>query len=153
MFDGRHSIPFKLFFLTIFLVFGVTVNQEVFAQAPLMVNYQGKIEMTGVEYNGPSYFKFSLIDNTSSPSTNYWTNDGSIVTAGVVPTSAVSLPVTSGLFTVKLGDTSLSNMASLASSVFANSTMYLRVWFSADGTVFELLVPDRQLVSVPYAMR
>jgi len=153
MYNTRLSIPFKLFCVCALLAVNIAASQTADAQVPSMVNYQGKIEMTGVPYNGPGYFKFSLIDNTSSPAVNYWTNDGSIVAAGTAPAGAVSLPVTLGLFTVRLGDTNLGNMTSLATSVFANSTMYLRVWFSADGMVFEQLVPDRQLASAPFAMR
>src|SRR3990172_5422193 len=149
----RFFIPLKIIHMAALLAILIAGNQAVHAQVPLMINYQGKIEVTDIPYNGTGYFKFSLINDPASPSINYWTNDGSIVSAGAEPASTILLPVTLGLFTVKLGDANLSNMTGLVSSVFTNSTMYLRVWFSTDGIVFEQLTPDRQLVSVPYAMR
>jgi len=148
----RVASPFKSVALLAMVIFAVISGQMAYAQVPLMINYQGKLEMSGSAFNGAGYFKFALIDDATAPTTNYWTNDGSTVSAGGEPTSAVSLPVNLGLFSVKLGNTDLTNMSALPASIFTNSTLYLRVWFSGDGVAFEQLSPDRQLVSVPFAM-
>ncbi len=120
---------------------------------PLMIHYQGKVEVAGVPHNGPGYFKLALVDDPTAPTTNYWTNDGSTPAAGAEPANTITLPVDLGLFSVKLGDTNLANMTAIDPLVFATPTLYLRVWFSADGVTFERMIPDRQLVSVPYAYR
>ena len=153
MYIKRLLIRFKLLCAVALMVMSVAGSQMVHAQVPQMINYQGKIEMSGAAFNGAGYFKFTLIDDPSSPTTNYWTNDGSSITAGAEPTAAITLPVSLGLFSLKLGDTGLTNMVVLPDTIFSNSSVYLRVWFSSDGVAFEQLNPDRQLVSVPFAMR
>jgi hypothetical protein len=120
---------------------------------PPMIQYQGKVLVDGIPHNDTGYFKFSLTDDPSNPTTNYWTNDGSTPAAGAEPSSPVALPVEQGLFSVKLGDTALTHMTDLNPSIFETPALYLRVWFSPDGVAFEQLAPDRQLVTVPFAYR
>jgi hypothetical protein len=95
-----------------------------------------------------------LIDDSTSPTQNYWTNDGSSVTAGAEPTNAISITVSNGVYNVILGDTGITNMTVLDKDKFENQTMYLRVWFSTSGTVgtFEQITPDKELTSSPYAL-
>jgi hypothetical protein len=72
---------------------------------------------------------------SASPTTayvTYWSNDGTSV-AGSEPTAAISLPVSKGLFSVRLGDTSLVNNENIQSQVFDNPDLRLRIWFN-DGT-------------------
>ena len=61
--------------------------------------------------------------------TTYWSNDGT-GSDGSEPTSAVSVGVTNGLFTVVLGDTTQTNMQSLDASVFTQPDLQLRIWFN-----------------------
>ena len=137
--------------LFVALLMLATGSLAVAQSIPLMINYQGKVQVAGVPHNGQGFFKFALIDDPTTPTTNYWTNDGSTPAAGAEPSSASTLSVSLGLFSVKLGNTNLTNMTALSASIFTTPTLYLRVWFSSDGTTFEQLAPDRQLVSVPYA--
>ncbi|MEI7954320.1 MAG: hypothetical protein WCJ66_04040, partial [Verrucomicrobiota bacterium] len=58
--------------------------------------------------------------NSITGSTTYWSNDGSS-TAGSQPTNAVTLTVTKGLYSVLLGDTTVTNMTAVPNSVFNNS--------------------------------
>jgi hypothetical protein len=81
----------------------------------------------------------------------YWSNDGTS-TAGSEPTSAVSLPVGKGLYSVLLGDTSLTHMTAVPETVFNNTDVRLRVWFNDGATGSQLLSPDQRLGSVGYAM-
>jgi hypothetical protein len=110
------------------------------AQEPRVINYQGRVAVGGVNFNGAGQFKFALVD--AEGITTYWSNDG---TAGSEPAAAVTLTVTGGLYSVLLGDTTLPNMAAIPESVFNNPEVYLRVWFD-DGTAgSQLLTPDQRL--------
>jgi len=68
-------------------------------------------------------------------------------------TSAVSVPVTKGLYSVLLGDTSLTNMeAAVPAAVFTNTDVRLRVWFSDGVSGFQQLNPDQRIGAVGYAL-
>jgi len=81
----------------------------------------------------------------------YWSNDGSSKD-GSMPISAVTLPVTNGLYSVALGDTGLANMTAIPASVFATSDVRLRVWFDDGIKGVQLLTPDQRIAAVGYAM-
>lgn len=122
---------------------------------PSLVSYQGHVLVGGVPYGTPApqagYFKFSVVDLAGTPA--YWSNDGTSDT-GEEPDGAVSLPVTNGLFSVLLGDTSLEGMkVALTADAFAGPDRLLRVWFSPSGSTgsFSQLLPDRRFTATPYA--
>jgi hypothetical protein len=118
---------------------------------PGIISHQGKITVSGTNYTGSGLFKFALVN--AAGTTTYWSNDGTS-TGGSEPTTAVSLTVARGVFSVNLGDTSVANMTqSIPASVFANSGVYLRVWFDDGVNGSQLLSPDRQITSVGYAFR
>jgi hypothetical protein len=119
------------------------------AIVPQLISHQGRIAVNGTNFEGAGQFKFALVN--SDGTTTYWSNDNSS-TAGSQPTAAVSLTVTKGLFAVLLGDTSLTNMAALPTTVFDNADVRLRVWFNDGSTGFQLLPPDQRLTASPYAM-
>jgi trimeric autotransporter adhesin len=120
------------------------------AQVPQIIGYQGKVSVSGVPWTGTGQFKFALVN--SAGTTTYWSNDGTS-SGGSQPSTAVSLAVSTGLFNVGLGDTSLANMTqSVPYSVFANSEVRLRTWFN-DGTHgFQVLTPDQRIFAGGYAM-
>ncbi len=120
---------------------------------PLLINYQGKIDAYGNPVNGPGYFKFSIINDPETPSQNLWTQDGSTPAAGGEPSSHITLSLAEGRFAVKLGDINITNMTELPTTITDSQQIYLRTWFSANGSNFEALVPDKQLISVPFAYR
>ncbi|MBN1658801.1 MAG: hypothetical protein JXA93_10385, partial [Anaerolineae bacterium] len=95
--------------------------------APTVVSYQGQVAVGGAPYSGAGYFKFAVVDGAGM--TTYWSNDGTS-SGGIEPGSAVTLTVTSGLFTVLLGDTDLGNMDPLPAAAFDGADRALRVWFS-----------------------
>ena len=78
------------------------------------------------------------------PDVSYWSNDGTSVN-GSAPGSAVSLPVTKGLYSVALGDDGLANMTPIPTAAIqaANGRAYLRVWFSDGVNGFQQLAPDQ----------
>ncbi len=113
------------------------------AQAPLLLNYQGRVAVGGVNFNGLGSFEFALVNPAGT--TTYWSNDGTS-SGGAAPAGAVTLAVSNGLYSVLLGDASVPNMSAIPPSVFANPDVRLRIWFS-DGTPhgFQLLTPDQRV--------
>jgi len=129
------------------------VNSPTESGAPSVVSYQGQVTVSDTPYTGTGYFKFAVVNADGTIS--YWSNDGTSTVADE-PTAAITLTISSGLFNVLLGDTSLNGMTeSLDENAFAESSTYLRVWFSETGTTgtFEQLFPDQRIASVPYALR
>ena len=119
-----------------------------YAQVPGLINYQGRIVDNGTNFDGTGQFEFALISGDGT--TNYWSNDG---TAAGQPALAVSLTVTKGLYSVLLGDTTISNMTvAVPATVFANSNVLLRVWFNDGVTGFQQLSPDQRIAAVGYAL-
>lgn len=117
------------------------------AQVPQLINYQGRITVSGANYDGFGLFKFALVNSTGT--VNYWSNDG---TATGEPANGVALTVTKGLYSVLLGDTTVSGMSvAVPPSVFANSDVRLRVWFSS-GAAYQQLSPDQRIAAVGYAL-
>lgn len=131
----------KLLLLSLFAALSVS------AQVPQLINYQGRITVGGTNYDATGLFKFALVN--AAGTVNYWANDG---TASGQPATGVSLAVSKGLYSVLLGDTTVSGMTTaIGSTVFANSDVRLRVWFS-DGTGYQQLAPDQRIAAVGYAL-
>ncbi|MFC1601361.1 hypothetical protein ACFL34_03340 [Candidatus Sumerlaeota bacterium] len=117
------------------------------AGVPQEINWQGMVEVNGVPFSGTGDFKFRITDTTGT--VTLWSNDG---TTGTEPVSAVTLNVTKGLLSVRLGNTAHPNMTALSPSVFEKPATWLEFWFD-DGTHgFQKLGPKQKLASVPYAM-
>jgi photosystem II stability/assembly factor-like uncharacterized protein len=119
------------------------------AQVPQLINYQGRVAVNGTNFDGSGQFKFALVNTGGT--TTYWSNDGT-GTGGNAPTNAVSLTVTKGLYSVLLGDATLTNMTAVPLSVFNNSDVRLRVWFNDGSTGWQQLTPDQRIAAVGYAM-
>jgi hypothetical protein len=119
------------------------------AQVPQLINYQGRVVVGTTNFNGTGSFKFALVN--AAGTTAYWTNDGTHLD-GTEPKNAVSLTVSNGLYSVLLGDTSLTNMTAIPTTVFNNGDVRLRVWFN-DGTHgSQMLTPDQRIAAVGYAV-
>ena len=119
------------------------------AQVPQLINYQGRVAVGVVNFDGNGLFKFALVNGAST--TTYWSNDGTS-TVGDEPTAAVTLTVSKGLYSVLLGDTTLTNMTVVPASVFMNADVRLRVWFDDGVNGSQLLTPDQRIAAVGYAM-
>ncbi len=129
------------------LLLGLSVAFTASAQVPQLINYQGRITVGGTNYDATGLFKFALVNTAGT--VNYWANDG---TGSGQPATGVSLAVSKGLYAVLLGDTTVSGMTTaIGASVFANSDVRLRVWFS-DGSGYQQLTPDQRLAAVGYAL-
>lgn len=81
----------------------------------------------------------------------YWSNAGDLA-PNEVPSTSVSLPVDKGLYSVRLGDTSVTNMGAFNPDIFY-TPLFLRVWFSDGVNGFQQLTPDQPLASAPYALQ
>lgn len=119
------------------------------AQVPQLISYQGRVGVDGVNFDGAGQFKFALVN--AAGTTTYWSNDGSS-TAGSEPGTAVSITVSKGLYSVLLGDATLTHMTIVPATVFAHGDVHLRVWFNDGVNGFQQLAPDRRIAAVGYAM-
>jgi formylglycine-generating enzyme required for sulfatase activity len=140
----------KTKFILSFLIGFAGLCQSAWA-APQILNYSGKISVSGQPYTGQAYFKFALVNRTGTVS--YWTNDGNFTLVQQPPT-AVAVTLTDGVYSVALGNASLTNMQAIPDQIFQDhNDAHLRIWFaqSANGP-FDLLTPDQAIGSVPYAL-
>ena len=122
-----------------------------YAEVPKQINHQGVVSVNGVRFDGTGLFKFAIVDPDTG--TNLWSSDGSI-TGGVggTPTAAVSLTVANGVYSVALGDTTLTNMTEeISPSVFNDDNAVLRIWFDDGVNGNQQLTPDHKLTTAPYA--
>lgn len=118
------------------------------AQVPNLINYQGRVSVGTTNFNGTGQFKFALTNSTGS--TYYWSSDGSVISPPQQPTNFVSIPVSKGLYSVLLGDTSVPNMTAIPASVWANPDVRLRVFFSDGVNTSQALSPDQRLAPNGY---
>ncbi len=119
------------------------------AQVPPIIHFQGFVMVKGSGFDGLGEFKFSLVN--SNGALTFWSNDGSAA-GGAEPASAVPVLVNKGVYSVNLGDSQLPNMTPIPPTIFTNSAVRLRVWFSDGKLGFEQLSPDQRITSVGYAM-
>jgi N-acetylneuraminic acid mutarotase len=106
------------------------------------------VDTAGTGYTRPSV---RIDDPEETLLATYWSNDGT-ATNGNRPTEPVTLNVADGLFSVLLGDMTLSNMTLLPSTVFTHPEVYLRIWFRGSGMGIAQLRPDQRIAAVGYAM-
>lgn len=126
----------------VFLISGVLT-----AQVPNLLNYQGRVAVGVVNFDGTGQFKFAFVN--AAGTTTFWSNDGTS-TAGSEPAAAVFLSVSKGLYSVLLGDSSVANMTAIPSSVWANADVRLRVWFNDGSNGSQLLTPDQRIAPNGY---
>jgi hypothetical protein len=119
------------------------------AQVPQLINYQGRVVVGPTNFNGTGQFKFAIVSPAGDKT--YWSNDGTS-NAGSEPTNAVSITVANGLYSVLLGDATLTNMTTIPVIAFNNSDIRLRVWFNDGTNGSQLLSPDQRIAAVGYAM-
>ena len=138
--------PFLLFAFALLFVAPLGGLQ---AQVPQLINYQGRVGVDGVNFDGSGQFKFAFVN--AAGTTTYWSNDGSS-TVGNEPATAVGIPVSKGLYSILLGDATQAHMSIVPATVFTNGDVHLRVWFSDGMNGFQQLTPDRRIAAVGYAL-
>jgi hypothetical protein len=120
------------------------------------LTHQGRVLVNSIAFSGAGQFKFALVSGDGSKT--YWAN--SAVTNDVgEPSLAVDVTVTTGLYSVVLGDTNLPNMAPLPISVFSDrmtaitgDPICLRVWFNDGANGWQRLVPDQRMTGVGFSL-
>jgi hypothetical protein len=79
-----------------------------------------------------------------------WSNDGTSI-GGSEPSDAIELSVEDGLFSLRLGETSIPNMAAISRSALLDEKLRLRVWFN-DGQNSSQLLGDTPLSMAAHAV-
>jgi hypothetical protein len=134
--------------MTFLLLAGPWSHWALAQSIPTAIPYTGSVAVEGIPFNGNGQFKFAIVGQNGAAT--YWSNDGTSV-SGSEPTGAVTIAVSNGLYGLELGNPDHANMQPIPPAVFDAPLTLLRVWFSDGVNGFQLLSPDRQLVSVPYA--
>ena len=149
-FQPRRKKWLCCIFVFSFFLLNFSLLPAAFGGVPSLLNFQGRIVIGGVSYNGAGQFQFALVDNAGTKT--FWSNDGT-GTGGGEPSAAISLAMTNGLYAVVLGDTNISGMPQpIDPETFTNGDVRLRVWFN-DGTHgYEQLSPDQRIVSAGYSL-
>lgn len=111
--------------------------------------------VTGFTIVNPGHgYLFAIVQIAPPPpeyfATGVWSASGSTLD-GIEPALPVSVPVTDGLFTVNLGEPGTT--VGMDPGIFAANSLWLRIWFSPDGSGFQRLRPDQPLTSAPYAVQ
>ncbi|MFH1037527.1 MAG: hypothetical protein V1789_02515, partial [PVC group bacterium] len=121
--------------VSLFLIAIPTFGQSFHPLDAPAINFQGRIEVGDIGYSGWSKFTFTI--GNENMSEVYW--------GSWAATTCVE-----GIYNIILGrDTE----EDLTDAVFNHQdSYYLRVGFSTDGTNFETLQPDQEIVTVPFAV-
>jgi len=131
-------------------------------QVPKQIQYQGRVATAagGAWAGTEGYFVFALVQG-ATVLWNNWQGTASPADPGTVSLGSgqvLTLPVNSGVFSIRLGDGSGTNQQ-IPATVFFDSTanavrtgVKLAVWFSPDDITFTRLSPDVEFTAVPFAM-
>ncbi len=117
-------------------------------QTAHVLNYQGRVSVSGVNFEGTGQFKFALVNSNGTVA--FWSNDGS--SGGGQPPVSVALPVVKGLYSVLLGDSALAGMTAIPPALFTNADVRLRVWFDDGANGFQQLSPDQRVAAAGFAL-
>lgn len=115
---------------------------------PMVLHYQGHLIDSGKAVEGDAAFKFALLDSSG---VSVWSHDGTSV-AGSEPSSSITLTLRRGVYSVRLGDVTLTNMQAITPAALAADQLFLRIWFNG-GSGVQLLSPDQTISSVAFALR
>ncbi|MFA5076745.1 MAG: tail fiber domain-containing protein, partial [Patescibacteria group bacterium] len=141
-----------MIFVLVFLVFSS-------AQAATGVNqtlyYQGKLlDASGDPVTDGSYNMRFVIYSAATGGTCQWSAKGTGANGCVAPAaSALSVTVTDGLFTVLLGDITVSggSQNAIPNTIFNDDTRYLEIQIQYGGGSYETLTPRKALAASAYS--
>ncbi|MCX6878616.1 MAG: hypothetical protein NTW21_33095, partial [Verrucomicrobia bacterium] len=130
-------------------------------QVPQQIQYQGRVATaTGGAWSGTEgYFTFALVQG-ATVLWNNWAGTASPADPGTVSPGTgqvLTLPVSAGVFSIRLGEGTDTN-EQIPATVFFDATanavrtgVKLAVWFSPSGSPpFTRLSPDVEFTAVPY---
>ena len=121
------------------------------ASSSLEVPFSGDLSDSGISITGNVHMKF-VLGNAGGTAT-YWSQDGSVAGAVAEPTGSVTVGVENGIFSVWLGDSAVTGMNALTSTVFDSGDVYLRVWVSTNGTTFTAFSSKFRMDASAFAVR
>lgn len=114
----------------------------------------GMVTGITVNNNGSGYTTAPMVIISPPPASlnfvTHWSNDGTSI-AGSEPAGAITTPVTNGLFTLAVGDSSVAGMSAVDASLFRQRGLALRLWFSDGANGFSALDPIQPLTEAPRA--
>ena len=91
----------RLNMIALIILFATIGVRESMAQ-PTSMSYQGQLLSNGAPFDGQAQFKFAIYDVDEN--LIIWSNDGTGIGGGLSePASFVTVPVTQGVFGVRLG--------------------------------------------------
>jgi hypothetical protein len=116
----------------------------------------GAVTAITVNSAGSGYTNAPIVTIAPPPDSiafvTYWSNDGTS-SNGSEPSAAVGVGVASGLFTVVLGDPTVTNMMAIDASIFTQPNLQLRIWFDDGLHGSAALSPVQTLTPAPYAIQ
>lgn len=114
------------------------------SDTPEALSFQGRLLVDGVPFTGTGAFRFALVEgNAASPVLN-------LDPPGGPSLGTVSLPVSKGLYSVRIGVDTIPVPLDLLQQ---SADLRLRVWFNDGSHGLQQLSPDQPLLAVPYARR
>jgi cation transport regulator ChaB len=108
-------------------------------------SFAGHLKKDGQALDGAVQMKFAISDPHD---VILWTNDGSGVIPPITPIDAV---IIGGKYSVRIGDTSITNMTEIDPEIGKVRNLFLKVWISNSSGEFEYMKPDLPFGTVPRA--
>jgi hypothetical protein len=140
----------RLNVIALVILFATIGARESMAQ-PTSMSYQGHLLSNGAPFDGQAQFKFAIYDEDEN--LIIWSNDGTGIGGGLgQPASFVTVPVTQGVFGVRLGAPPMVPLTSELLNAFdiTFNTLFLKAWVNT-GSSFEEL-PGQPLSSSAFAL-
>ncbi len=137
----------RWFSIAVIGIWSVALAGPAAAADRALFNYQGRVLVKGVPYNGTGRMKAAILATDSGgAAVTLWSNDGTGA-AGSEPLGSFDVTATAGVFDVMIGDAA-AGMAAIPAILFnRDDELKVRVWFN-DGTHgFQQLAPDRRLTN------
>ncbi len=114
----------------------------------MILSYQGHILESGRAIEGDVDFKFALLDETGA---TVWSHDGTSQN-GAEPAGSLKLTLRRGVYSIRLGDTTIVGMDAIPPDALDSDLLFLRIWFRHLGD-FTQLTPDQSIGAVAFAVR
>jgi len=128
-------------------------NAKAAAGIPLIINYQARVtNATGTPIAAATNMRFVIWDSLTGGSC-VWSGWGTGGSNGCSSPNGSQVSVTpiNGVFSIALGDTTVSSQNALQNTIFNDDSRYLEIQMY-NGTTFETLGPRKRILAAPYAM-
>ncbi|BCX50181.1 hypothetical protein HAHE_40890 [Haloferula helveola] len=126
------------------------------AELPAVLHHQGRVTVNNVNFDGNGSFRFLLFtdsdsDHSSGNETAIWKIDDATPSDLNEPVTAVSLTVSQGLYSIRLGE---APQVALPTDLVPppGESLFLRTWFDNGVNGSQQLSPDQQIASVAFAL-